>query len=97
MIHPCTIKDPSGKIKMIFSTSYLTERSKAVAVLGDGFFKSHKVREGRCDREGCDNPFWTKQRGKRYCSTDCSIIIQRAIARRTKERKREKKREAANA
>lgn len=97
MIHPVTVKNAKGKVTRIITSESLEERSKAICQAGDGHFASHKIREGICDRPGCDAQYWTRQRGKRYCSKDCAGIVGRAVALATKKRTQEKKRKAKEA
>lgn len=90
MIHPVTVKDPAGKVKHVFDSEFLEERSKAICMDSGGYFSSHKVRSAFCGREACKKPFTTKQRGKIYCSKDCTNIVARQVARATKARRKEK-------
>ena len=91
MIHPVIVKDASGKVKQIITSESLEARSKAICMDSGGHFKSHKMREDACDRPGCGKPFWTKQRMKKYCSKDCSLIVGREVALKTKARTKAKK------
>lgn len=91
MIHPVTVKDSTGKVKQVITSESLEARSTALCMDGGGHFKSHKMREDVCDRPGCGKPYWTKQRLKRYCSKDCSLIVGRETALKTKAKNRAKK------
>jgi hypothetical protein len=91
MIHPVTVKSPTGKVLRVITTASLEERSDAICQGGDGHFSSHKLRDDLCGREVCRKPFWTRQRGKKYCSRECTNIVARATALATKARQREKK------
>lgn len=90
MIHPVTVKDPTGKVKHVFDSDFLEERSKKIIMDSGGHFASHKLRSDLCDRRSCKKPFVTKQRGKIYCSKECSLIVGREAARKTKERYKER-------
>jgi hypothetical protein len=90
MIHPCTIKDPQGNVKRIYTTDFLEERAQAMFEIGDGFFSTKKIRDDICGRDTCKKPFWTKQRMKIYCSKECSLIVQRAAALKTKARAKQR-------
>jgi hypothetical protein len=91
MIHPVTVKDPKGKVKHVFDSEFLENRSKTICMDSGGHFASHKLRSDICGRKACKNPFTTKQRGKIYCSKTCSEIVGREVARATKARQKEKK------
>ena len=93
MIYPVTIKTPEGATKKVITSESLKARSDALFDAGGGLFKSHVMREGICGREDCQRPFWTKQRGKIYCSTrtpSCSLVSQRETALQTKARNKAK-------
>lgn len=90
MIHPVTVKDPSGKVKHVFDSEFLEERSKAICTDSGGHFSSHKVRSGVCERPECGKDFVTKQRGKKYCSKDCTNIMSRRLAKEAKAKRKEK-------
>lgn len=90
MIHPVTVKDANGKVKHVFDSEFLERRSKAICNDTSGHFSSHKMRSDFCGREECKKPFVTKQRGKKYCSRECSQIVGREVARATKARQKEK-------
>ena len=96
MIHPVTVKDNKGNTIRIITSGSLEERSTAICKSGDGHFASHKLRESMCGREECRTPFWTKQRGKRYCSKECTIIVSRSTALATKERRKQRLLEEKN-
>lgn len=90
MIHPVTVRDPKGKVKHVFDSAFLEERSKRICMDSGGHFASHKLRSDFCDRKACRKPFVTKQRGKKYCSKNCSEIVARQVAKETQARRREK-------
>ena len=91
MIHPVTVKDGAGKVLRVISTESLKARSDALCDAGSqGHFASHKIREDLCGLETCRKTFWTKQRGKKYCSRDCTNIVARATAKATKARRKVK-------
>ncbi len=90
MIHPVTVTNPKGKVLRVITSESLEARSKAICMAGDGHFASHKIREGKCERPGCSTPFWTKQRGKKYCSRECTNIVARRVAKETKARRKER-------
>jgi len=91
MIYPVTVKDSKGKVKSVISSESLEARSTAICMDSGGHFASHKMREDVCDRPGCDNPLWTRQRLKKYCSPECGKIVGRETALKTKARNNAKK------
>lgn len=98
MIHPVTVKSPTGKVLRVITSASLEERSHAICQGGDGHFGSHKLRHDLCDRAACRKKFWTKQSVKKYCSRECTSIVARETAlaskRKIRERKRKEKQEA---
>lgn len=95
MIYPVTIKEKNGEIKRVISSASLKERNSAIFESG-GYFATNKMREDKCDRLECGKLFWTKQPLKKYCSKDCTAIVGRETALKTKarqKRKRENKKE----
>lgn len=90
MFYPVTIKDPKGKIKQVIGSQVLEERDNAIFHSVGGMFASHKIRTDVCHREVCKQSFVTKQRGKKYCSRNCTDIVARATAKATKVRRKER-------
>jgi hypothetical protein len=90
MIHPVTVTNSKGMVVRVITSEELEDRSHEICQAGDGHFVSYQIREGKCERQVCQKPFWTRQRGKRYCSRDCSGVIQKETAKATKVRHKEK-------